>query len=567
VIQDISPSKGQEEYLMHPRRWPITAAACGLVLGGMILSHAVYANKSSRGKTPPPPAPIYDPYPPGELPGDLQLELDRVNREIDLIEDATLAQWRALPINAGTQMKEIQILGKLEIYDKNLSVNRNEACAACHMPYTAFSGPISSVNETTVAYPGSSRFRFGKRKPQGYTYSPYYPVLQYNTTQKAFYGGNFWDLRATGFKIQSPDSEQAQGPPHDTQEMGLPDPACVVYRLSKAEYRPLFEMVWGVDAFRIHWPNNAKEVCDTPAGAAVFGGNATPLKLAPRDRSRANSTYDQYAHAVTAYEDAPDVSPFSSKFDAFLAGGATLTADEMAGYDLFRGKGNCNSCHLDGRATALTSGQTDNGTIASVQPLFTDFSASNLGLPKNPKNPFYFQDVPDSFGFTPNPAGAAFTDLGVGLFLRSLSGTNPNSDWTQFASTSDGKMQTATLRNQDMRPCPTFVKAYMHNGYLKSLKEVVHFYNTRDVFPFPVTSGNCPPGKTEKVDCWPRPEVSANVDKSVGMLGLTDAEENQIVVFLTTLTDGFTQPYTNINTFTGNCPSSPSGAFLDPDGQ
>jgi cytochrome c peroxidase len=34
-----------------------------------------------------------------------------------------------------------------------------------------------------------------------------------------------------------------------------------------------------------------------------------------------------------------------------------------------------------------------------------------------------------------------------------------------------------------MRPTPEFVKAYMHNGYFKSLKEVVHFYNTRDVLP------------------------------------------------------------------------------------
>jgi cytochrome c peroxidase len=35
----------------------------------------------------------------------------------------------------------------------------------------------------------------------------------------------------------------------------------------------------------------------------------------------------------------------------------------------------------------------------------------------------------------------------------------------------------------DKRPRPDFVKVYMHNGYLKSLKEVVHFYNRRDVLP------------------------------------------------------------------------------------
>jgi cytochrome c peroxidase len=106
------------------------------------------------------------------------------------------------------------------------------------MPYSGFTGPIPSLNRTTVAYPGSFHYRFGKRKPQSYTYSPHYPVLQYNTTQANFYGGNFWDLRATGYKLMSPDSEQAQGPVVDTQEMGFPDFACVVFRLSKAVYRP-----------------------------------------------------------------------------------------------------------------------------------------------------------------------------------------------------------------------------------------------------------------------------------------------------------------------------------------
>jgi len=161
--------------------------------------------------------------------------------------------------------------------------------------------------------------------------------------------------------------------------------------------------------------------------------------------------------------------------------------------------------------------------------------------------------VPDPFGFTPNPVGFAFTDLGVGLFLRSLSGTNPNADWTPLAPQFDGKMQVSTARNVDMRPCPTFVKAFMHNGYLKSLKEVVHFYNTRD------TLGECTgvPGEIEKVTCWPPPEVPATVDMTVGKLGLSPTEEDQIVAFLKTLTDGYPNPstnYTDFNTFLGSCP-------------
>src|SRR5205807_2223453 len=112
---------------------------------------------SENGKKHQPPPHVYNPYPPGLLPSDLQSEIDRVNSEIDQIFQQSLARAEALPINPGTAMKQVQLLGKLELFDKNLSVNKNEACTFCHMPYTGFSGPISSVNATTVAYPGSSR--------------------------------------------------------------------------------------------------------------------------------------------------------------------------------------------------------------------------------------------------------------------------------------------------------------------------------------------------------------------------------------------------------------------------
>ena len=123
-------------------------------------------------------------------------------------------------------------------------------------------------------------------------------------------------------------------------------------------------------------------------------------------------------------------------------------------------------------------------------------------------------------------------------------------------------MQVATARDVALAPaqCPTteapgpyFQKEFFHNGYIKSLKQLVHFYNTRDLYPFPVTSGHCPAGKTEKVDCWPTPEVPGNVDMTTGNLGLTDTQENQIVAFLQTLSDGYTTPYPDYNTFTGQC--------------
>ena len=101
------------------------------------------------------------------------------------------------------------------------------------------------------------------------------------------------------------------------------------------------------------------------------------------------------------------------------------------------------------------------------------------------------------------------------------------------------------------------MKAYMHNGYLTSLKEVVHFYNTRDVYPFPVLSGNCPKGTVEKVTCWPMPEDPNNENMTIGKLGLTPEEEDDIVAFLNTLVDGYTAVIKRSLTLSGVDPVFP----------
>jgi cytochrome c peroxidase len=54
--------------------------------------------------------------------------------------------------------------------------------------------------------------------------------------------------------------------------------------------------------------------------------------------------------------------------------------------------------------------------------------------------------------------------------------------------------------------------------------------------------------------------MNVNIDMTIGNLMLSDTEENQIVTFLTTLTDGFTTPYPDINTFTGQCMSGGTAA-------
>jgi cytochrome c peroxidase len=506
----------------------ISLAACAIALWLLVISHSASAPSGAQQST---------------APAGLEEEIKRVEAEIDKIFAGALAQLPTIPGDAGSRMRRVHMLGKLELFDKQLSVNRNQSCTFCHMPDVDFTGPISILNMTTVSYPGSVRnasadpaqSRYGRRKPQSYTYAPYYPALQYNESQGDFYGGNFWDLRATGVRLQSPAAEQAQDPPVDPNEMGFPDTACVVRRLSQSPYRQLFESVWGPQSFVIAWPSDVDQVCARPGPA--LANDPLPVRLSPVDRGRSNATYDQFALAIAAYEAAPEISPFSSKFDYALANPdqRILSADELAGWDLFRGKAMCNTCHLDG--TESLAGKPVRKiapeNAGSKAPLFTDFTSSNLGVPRNPAIPYYNENKPDRYGYIANPAGSAYVDKGVGDFLRNLL-LNPNSDWAKFASQFDGKFQVSTLRNVDKRPRPDFVKAYMHNGYFKSLKEVVHFYNTRDKLP---RCAHGAPG--EKATCWPAPEVPQNMDTTIGNLGLTDEQEDQVVSFLKALTDGY----------------------------
>jgi cytochrome c peroxidase len=249
----------------------------------------------------------YNPYPFGILPADLDVEIARVQREVQTVYNRYLAEWRAMsptphysgqpPILEPNGYEAQRILGGLLNFDSKISPFQNVACAFCHMPYVAFSGPIQSVNLTMVAYPGTFHYRAAKRTAQRYTYSHTFPVLNYNAVQGLFFGGNFWDGRATGYKLQTPDAEQAQFPPVDPLEMGFPDTACIAYRLSSAVYRPLFELVWGAD-FDIQWPSDTAAICATPEGAAKFGGSATPIPLTPDDRTKATNIYDHWGQSL-----------------------------------------------------------------------------------------------------------------------------------------------------------------------------------------------------------------------------------------------------------------------------
>ena len=80
-------------------------------------------------------------------------EIAQIEAEIDRIEAQSIERLMELPDN---QVQQVELLGKLLLYDKHLSVNHNEACAFCHMPETGFTGPVSELNRTTGSYPGFS---------------------------------------------------------------------------------------------------------------------------------------------------------------------------------------------------------------------------------------------------------------------------------------------------------------------------------------------------------------------------------------------------------------------------
>lgn len=201
----------------------------------------------------------------------------------------------------------------------------------------------------------------------------------------------------------------------------------------------------------------------------------------------------------------PDFAPFDSKFDQVQAGKAAFTQPEARGLALFNDpeKGNCAFCHPSAPKSGLPT-------------LFTDSGYDNIGVPRNPL-------IPDN-------ADPAFFDLGACGPLRS--------DF--FALDENcGRFKAPTLRNVARRP------VYFHNGAFTDLRQVVKFYVTRDVSPelwYP--SG--PDGKIQIYNDTPERlhdninKTDAPYDRGPGQAPrLNDAEIDDVVAFLRTLTDGY----------------------------
>jgi cytochrome c peroxidase len=192
--------------------------------------------------------------------------------------------------------------------------------------------------------------------------------------------------------------------------------------------------------------------------------------------------YNNMTEAISILESSDFINEFSSKYDDYLAGKTTLTEQEERGRVLF--EKHCSSCHN-------TQPQQGSGKV-----LFTDFSYYNLGVPRNEDNPFYTTDV------NINPQGKNSIDKGLGAVVKD--------------EKEDGKFRTPTLRNVE------FTAPYFHNGYAATLKDAIHFINTRQ-------HGN-----------YEQPEIAVNLEnKLTGNMGLTQQDEEAIEAFLNTLSDAY----------------------------
>jgi cytochrome c peroxidase len=335
-------------------------------------------------------------------------------------------------------------LGRLLFFDTALSEPAGQSCASCHAPATAFTDPDATKPTSKGVHPE----RFGNRNTPSAMYMAFSPKFHFDRKEKQYVGGQFWDGRAATLE------DQAKGPLLNPVEMANPNKRAVVDKVRKAPYAGQFD--------------------------AVFGKGA----LVSVDRA-----YDHIAAAIAAYERTAEFQPFSSRYDAWLAGKGQLTEQELRGLRLYEDekKGNCAACHPSQRGP--------NGE----PPLFTDFTYDNLGVPPNPENPFYLLER------RLNPDGFAFVDRGLGAVVK---------DPAQ-----NGKFRVPTLRNVAV------TAPYMHNGVFKTLFQVLAFYNTRDVAQ------------------WPAPEVGQNVNREeLGNLRLTNQELEDVVAFLHTLTDGWKEP-------------------------
>ncbi len=375
------------------------------------------------------------------------------------------------PYERRPDFRTLVALGRSLFSDKALSASGQVSCASCHDPAHAY----APSNRLPVQLGGPAQNLPGLRAVPSLTYHQGIPGFQEHffdndgndSEDQGPTGGLDWDGRADS------GHEQAAGPLLSAFEMANPDIEAVVAKLRTS-------------------PNAA-------AMRAAFG---------PRVLDDSKHAWNGLLLALEVFQQSPaDFYPFTSKYDAFLRGQATLSKQEARGLAVFNDKtrGNCAACHIS---------QIKRGAF----PQFTDFGLIAIGVPRNP--------------VIPANAKPEYRDLGACGPLR-----------TDLKSHDDycGRFRTPSLRNVATRG------VFFHNGVYTKLEDAVRFYALRDTDPARAY-GALRSGRF--ADLPEKYRDNLNQEAPFGARpgnrpALTEAEVADVVAFLKTLTDGYGTPAKN----------------------
>lgn len=383
-----------------------------------------------------------------------------------------------------------------ELYDDNTSLTLGPliTCDTCHQIsggvdfgifFADFNLPETFVDEPAKALGiGVSKgfaLRFGTRNSPSNGYAALTPRFQKDANGD-YFGGQFWDGRVDTL------AHQAEKPILNPVEMAMSSEWAVVSRMKlNSSFVSQFKEIYGDDLDSI-----------------PFNFLAKSDEVAPQE---VREVYNHLTEALAAFQKTKRFNKFTSKYDFYLAGEATLSSSEKRGLALFNGKANCSTCHTS------TMGKDVDGN--PFPPMFTNYKYYNVGTPKQ---------------------------SGIGKMNSADVGLagNPKVIADGRANNEIGKFKVPTLRNIEN------TGLYMHNGSFKSLEKVVHFFNTRDKLWQNGSNLSWGFGIWQ----WPKPESTANeVKGTIGNLGLSSRDESDIVNFLKTLTDNYdgrtTGPWTD----------------------
>jgi cytochrome c peroxidase len=361
----------------------------------------------------------------------------------------------------GTSRQRLVSLGRALFADTSLSVPPGTSCASCHEPARAFAGNHGSSNGVAL---GSRPGHFAKRNTPSVLYLRFVRAFHLHWEEDAplvdAYGGFFWDGRSDSLV------ELVRQPLFNPDEMNAGSPSTLAHAIGAGTHADDFRAVFGATAL------------DDPDAALHDAGEA-----------------------LAAYLLAPEMAPFSSRYDDYVRGEAVLTEEEARGLALFKdsARGGCSACH-----------KMDDRSPDPARSLFTDYGFDAVGVPRNRR-----------LAATRDPS---YFDLG----LCEHAGPDYRDKTDEFC----GRFRAPSLRNVAVR------SSFMHNGAFSSLRDVVAFYATRATDPARWygrggTFDDLPAKYLDNVQIDKAPYNRRRGEKPP----LDDRDVDAIVAFLRTLTD------------------------------